>query len=131
MLLTLTSDTVYYSQPYKQASIERTIESPTIDLETLPEAVQAVVESDKCYCVRGAQKYSGSKVPSQNADQFKPNSHPVKGGLVLLKYWSEKQQRYIHHVAVILYRTTNRSSCAMGCGFFYHFPFVVYCGFRC
>jgi len=49
-----------------------------------------------CECVATARIYSKFELPRQHAYQFKPNSVPTVGGLVLMRYGD------LSHVAVIM-----------------------------
>lgn len=48
-----------------------------------------------------AVRYYGANVPLGNADTLRANSYPTIGGVIILKYWSEKTQTWIYHLAYI------------------------------
>ena len=72
--------------------VEPVIVEPTVE----PIVIEQPLE-DACFCVKTARKYSHFVLPRQDAQDFIPNSPPVIGGLVLLRYGD------LDHVAVTLY----------------------------
>jgi len=70
--------------------VEESIQEPIESIQELPVSIY-------CSCVQTARSLTHMAVPHLNADAIKPNSTPVIGGLVLLKYGE------VSHVAVIKY----------------------------
>lgn len=71
--------------------------STPIELEKVIEEVE---DERDCSCIAGAREY-GVDIPyNTNASDLEPNSTPVVGGLVLLRYYNSETDEWTYHVAV-------------------------------
>ena len=71
-------------------------EQPVVE----PKVAEVTANTVFCSCVR----YVRSKIPefpSNDAKNIKPNSVPVAGGVIILKYWNKELGQELYHVAYI------------------------------